>query len=100
MIIVLAKVRLNEDTLEVGRDVLDTMVQSSRAEEGVLEYSFAIDRSDPTLMHAVEKYKDQEALTAHATSPHMAVFQKSIGDIGFKVEELVMFNADEGTRLM
>ena len=100
MIIVLAKVRLREDTLEAGRDVLDTMVQSSLAEEGVLEYNFAIDRSDPTLMHAVEKYKDEEALTAHSTSPHMAVFQKAVGEIGFKVEELTMFKADDGTRFI
>ena len=100
MIIVLAKIRLREDTLETGREVLDTMVAASLEEEGVLEYNFAIDRSDPSLMYAVEKYRDMEALTTHGNSAHMAVFQTKLAEIGFKVEDLTMFNSDEGTKLI
>lgn len=100
MIIVLANAKLGEGALEEAREALETMVSASRAEEGVLEYNYAIDISDPTIMRIAEKYADEKALALHAGSEHMAAFQRAMAQYDMKILDLIMFNADEGTKLM
>ena len=100
MIILLGTAKLGEGALEDAREAFETMIAASRAEEGVLHYSFSVDALDPTLMHITEKYVDQAALGLHGQSAHMAAFQKAMATLDVKITELVMFNADEGTKLM
>ena len=100
MIIVLANAKLGEGALEEARNALETMVAASRAEEGVIDYNYAIDMSDPTIMRIAEKYADEQALALHAGSEHMAAFQKAMAQYDMEILDLTMFKADEGTKLM
>ncbi|MEO1730206.1 MAG: putative quinol monooxygenase [Pseudomonadota bacterium] len=100
MIIVLANAKLGEGALEEANTALETMVTASRAEEGVIEYNYAVDILDPTMMRITEKYADEAALSSHAKSDHMAAFQKAMASFDIKILDLTMFNADDGTKLM
>ena len=77
MIILLGTAKLGENALVEGRAAFDTMIAASNAEEGVLHYSYSVDVIDPSIMHITEKYVDQEALTLHGQSAHMAAFRGS-----------------------
>ena len=76
MMIVEGWVRL-ESTGEVERlraAALD-MMKATRAEgPGCLEYAYAIDLADPTLLRVIERWQDETALAAHFVTPHTAAF--------------------------
>lgn len=99
MLIVLAKATVPAGALEAAHDAIATMVAASRAEEGCLAYSFACDVLDPTILHIVEKWRDEEALRLHFTTPHMAAFQAAIARTGVQVTEALKFEASEGATL-
>lgn len=100
MIILLGTATLGEGAHEAALDAFKAVVTASRAEEGVLHYSFAVDALDPSVLQITEKYADQDALKLHSKSAHFAAFQKAVAGIDMKIDELVMYNSDDGTKLM
>jgi len=75
MLIVIGEVKVESaDEVAKARDAIATMMAASNAEEGCILYAFSQDLADPTLIRITEKWKDQEALTAHFNAPHMAAF--------------------------
>ncbi|MBV7259576.1 putative quinol monooxygenase [Erythrobacter crassostreae] len=100
MLIVVGKAKLGAGALDTGRDALTTMIEASRAEEGCIDYSYATDILDPSTMHIIEKWVDEAALVAHLQTPHMAAFQKALGDLDVKIIEVMKFQADDGAPLM
>ncbi|MEM9501803.1 MAG: putative quinol monooxygenase [Pseudomonadota bacterium] len=100
MLIVLARAKLGKGALEAGRKALTAMVESSRAEEGCLDYTYSVDVLDPTTLNIVEKWVDDAALVAHFQTPHMAAFQQALGKLDVTVSEAVKFQADDGEPLL
>ena len=100
MIILTGIARMGEGALDEAIAAFEKVITASRAEEGVLHYSFAIDALDPSVLHVTEKYVDRDALMAHGQSAHLAEFQKTVGSLDMSFEELIMFDADDGTKLM
>jgi quinol monooxygenase YgiN len=43
-----------------------------RAEPGCIEYAYAIDLLDPTLVRISERWTTRAALAAHSKAPHLA----------------------------
>ncbi|MDF1687219.1 MAG: quinol monooxygenase YgiN [Parvibaculaceae bacterium] len=68
MIIVIGKIEVAaaEDILSIETVLADRMGRT-RAEPGNIEYSFAVEVSNPTIMHVIEKWEDQAALDLHLT---------------------------------
>ena len=99
MLIVLAEATLGERTLEEARGAFTAMIEASRAEEGCLGYSYALDVLDPSKLVIVEKWVDDAALTHHFATPHMATFQKALGSLDVKITELAKYQADDGSPL-
>lgn len=58
--------------------------RATRAEPGCIAYTFSADLEDPSKVHVFERWASEEALEAHFTAPHMAVFQKKLGGLGVK----------------
>ena len=54
---------------------MDAMLTGTRAEDGCLAYSYAVDVQDPGLIRVFEAWRDQAALDAHFAAPHMAVWR-------------------------
>jgi len=100
VLIVLASARLGEGALEAGRAALNAMITASRAEEGCIEYAYSIDILDLSMLRIVEKWVDDAALVAHFQTPHMAAFQKALGELDISIIEVKKFQADEGAPLM
>lgn len=100
MLIVVGTAKLGDGALDAGRSALATMIEASRAEEGCVDYSYAADILDPSTMHIIEKWVDEAALVAHFQTPHMAAFQKALGDLDVKIIEVMKFQADDGAPLM
>ena len=80
-------------------DAIVEMVKASRAEEGCLDYTFAQDLSDPDTLIIYERWRDQDALTAHFNSPHMAAFQQVMAENPPVSRDLRRYETDEGQPL-
>ncbi|MEO0464701.1 MAG: putative quinol monooxygenase [Pseudomonadota bacterium] len=100
MLIVLGSAKLGDGALEQGHAALDAMITASRAEEGCIEYAYSQDILDPTILHIVEKWVDQAALAVHFETPHMAAFQKTLGELDLNIIEVSKFQADDGAPLL
>lgn len=100
MLIVLAKAHVGEGAMAAATKAIAEMVAASNAEEGCIQYAFTQDVLEPSVIHIVEKWRDDAALTAHFATPHMAAFGAAIADLDFQVTEAIKFNADDGSALM
>jgi quinol monooxygenase YgiN len=100
MLIVLAKAKVSEAAMEAARAVIADMVAASNAESGCIAYAFTQDLLDPNVLHIVEKWQDEAALSAHFATPHMAAFGAGIAGLDFTVIEALKFHTDDGAPVM
>lgn len=81
MLIVLARGRCKPECREEAAAILVETGVATRAEDGCLDYRFWTDLEDPTSFLAVEQWRDQGALDAHFTTPHMQAFAANLPDM-------------------
>ena len=84
--IITAKPGMREAILQAFR----ANIPAVRAEDGCIEYGPAIDaeglggfqtRFGPDTFVAIEKWRDAQALKAHAAAPHMAAYAAKVKDM-------------------
>jgi quinol monooxygenase YgiN len=84
--IITAKSGQRESVLQTAR----ANIPAVRAEDGCIEYSLATDaegmgsfqtKFGPDTFVFVEKWRDPQALKAHATAPHMAAYSAKVKDM-------------------
>ncbi len=56
-------------------EAANVMRGATVAEDGCVEYRFSFATDDENTVLVFEEWRDQDALTAHFATPHMAVFQ-------------------------
>ena len=100
MLMVIGTAKLGEGALDAGRAALEAMVTASREEEGCIDYAYAMDLVDPAIMRITEKWVDDAALVTHFQTPHMAAFQKALGELDVTILEVRKFETDDGAPLM
>ncbi|HWC33426.1 MAG TPA: putative quinol monooxygenase [Mycobacteriales bacterium] len=79
MILITGRGRVHADQRDDALAAAAAMSAASTAEPGCLEYSFWVSPDDPNLIGLVERWEDDDALTAHMSQPHMATFITAIG---------------------
>jgi quinol monooxygenase YgiN len=79
MVVVNAVVKTTQKDISALKDAIGVMETASREEEGCVDYTFSIEVSDPDTVRITEKWDNVEALQAHMETPHMAVFQQTMG---------------------
>jgi quinol monooxygenase YgiN len=79
MIIVNGTVRFGTGEIERLKGAMARNVEATRAEEGCEHYAYAVDISDPNLLHVAERWSDDSAIQAHMASPHMGAFMAEVG---------------------
>ena len=79
MILVMGHVTFAAGEIDRLTDAMQTQVAATNAEDGCLHYSFARDVSAPDTIRISERWRDQDALTAHSRSAHMATFNGVMG---------------------
>ncbi len=82
MIIVEGYARLADPSrLDEFRAAAEKQIAASRAEQGCIEYGYAIDLLDPSMIRVSERWKDWAALESHFKEPHMAVWRATLADL-------------------
>ena len=77
-----------------------TMVETTLAEEGCIDYSFASDIINPDLIRISEGWASEEAMATHSASAHMAAFNRAIGAEGLVAGDLKLYSATEVKQLL
>ena len=63
------------------RDAAFAQMRASRAEPGCLEYTYAIDVADPSLMRVLERWESWQALEDHFARPHMIPWRAALASV-------------------
>lgn len=102
MIIVEGWVRLETaGEMERLRTAAVEMMRATRsAEPGCLEYAYAVDLADPTLLRVVERWIDAPALDAHFQTAHMAAFGQAIAGARIAAMSVKAYSAEVVRTLM
>jgi quinol monooxygenase YgiN len=88
MIIVTGTVRVDPARREAARGIMERMIIASRAEDGCIEYAYAIDVLDPGLIRVHEVWRDREALQAHFKTPHLQKWREAWPTFGITDRKL------------
>lgn len=95
MLLIVGTIRLPSSRLSDARPAMRRMVESSRAEDGCEEYSYAEDLFDPGLIRVIEIWRDQVALDRHFASDHIANWRAAWPDLGIRDRSLRLYDAHE-----
>jgi len=90
-ILIAGTVRVPPENLDAFRPHMDAMLTASRAEDGCLTYSYAVDVQDPGLIRVFEAWRDQAAIDAHLKAPHMATWRASWPPLGVSDRRLSLY---------
>ena len=63
------------------RDAAFAQIEASRAEPGCLQYTYAIDVTDPCLMRVLERWESWQALENHFARPHMLPWRAALASV-------------------
>ncbi len=92
MIIVEGTIRVNDLTL--ARAAMRDMIEASRAEDGCISYSYAVDILEPDLVHVSERWESREALAAHTKTAHIAAWRAQWPAVGISDRSLRLYEAE------
>lgn len=90
-IIVAGTVRVPPENLDAFRPHMARMLAASRAEDGCVTYSYAVDVQDPGLIRVFEAWRDEAALQAHFQTAHMADWRASWPQFGVSDRNLSLY---------
>jgi quinol monooxygenase YgiN len=99
MIVVAGTVRVDPSKLAAARIEMEKMIAASRAEDGCVAYSYAIDVLDPRVAHVFEVWRDREALERHFKTPHIAQWRATWTAIGVSDRNLSLYDVARVTPL-
>jgi len=91
MIIIAGTVRVPPRNLEALRPHQDAMLAASRAEDGCITYSYAVDVQDHGLIRVFEVWRDQAAVDAHFKAPHMTAWRAANAELGVFERRLSLY---------
>jgi quinol monooxygenase YgiN len=90
-LIIAGTVRVPPENLERFKPHMQAMLTASRAEDGCIEYSYAVDVAEAGLVRIFEAWRDQAALDAHVTTPHMAAWRAQWPEFGVSDRKLFAY---------
>jgi quinol monooxygenase YgiN len=90
-VIVAGTVRVPPENVARFRPHMEAMLAASRAEDGCIEYAYAVDVADPGLIRVFEVWRDQAALEAHFRTNHMAEWRAQWPPFGVSERRLFAY---------
>ena len=94
MIVVTGVVEIDAEHVWPATTAAGKMVKATQKEEGCLTYSFYVDITDQHKFRIYEEWVSEEALAAHMKTPHMAEFQKALGEFRILDRKIVKYHVD------
>ncbi|HET6970277.1 MAG TPA: putative quinol monooxygenase [Phenylobacterium sp.] len=98
-ILIAGTVRVPPENLERFKPHMEKMLAASRAEDGCLTYSYAVDVAEPGLVRIFEAWRDQAAIDAHFQAPHMADWRAAWPQFGVSDRRLSRYEVAAETAL-
>ena len=95
MIVVEGTIRVRD--LEAARPHMCAMIAASRAEDGCIDYAYAVDLLDPHLIRVSERWESRAALERHVASDHIAAWRACWPVVGITDRSLRLYNAEPET---
>lgn len=95
MLLITGTIRLPAARLDDARPAMRTMIETSRAETGCLQYSYAEDVLVPGLMHINELWDTRAHLQAHFRSDHIAAWRARWADLEISGRDLRLYEVGE-----
>lgn len=96
MLIVTGTARMPADDIDRFRDAARNMVDASRSEAGCIEYGYAFDLFDETLLRITEYWVDREALEKHFATPHMQAWRSFLGSVDLEDFRIFTLEGEPG----
>lgn len=90
-LIIAGTVRCPPENLEAFKPHMIAMLTATRAEDGCISYSYAVDVEDPGLIRVFEAWRDAAALEAHFKAPHLADWRASWPKYGVSDRKLFAY---------
>ena len=90
-LLIAGTVRVPPEDVEAFKPHMEAMLAGSRAEDGCLAYSYAVDVQDPGLIRVFEAWRDQAAIDAHFKAPHMAAWRAAWPQFGVSDRRLSLY---------
>lgn len=90
-VVVAGAFRVPPENVERFRPVMEKMLAASRAEEGCLDYSYAMDVCEPGLIRVFETWRDRAALDAHLRTGHLAEWRACWPPFGVSDRDLTLY---------
>ena len=92
MISLVVKLPLQEGKVAEFTEAFKEIVVGVATEEGNLLYSLSFSKKEPNTAVIMERYTDQDALTAHSQSDHYKAFGPKIGGLLAGAPEMMMMD--------
>ena len=92
MIVIGGTIRVPD--VEAARPVMARMIAASRLEPGCIDYSYAIDLLDATLVRVSERWLNRASLSAHASSEHLAEWRSHWPALRISERSLRMYEGE------
>lgn len=99
MILVAGYTKYQPGMIEKLKGAMRKVVEATRKEDGCINYDFAVDITDPTILIVFERWRDQKALDGHIGSAHVAEWRKAGAEAGPMERNLSVWTVDEGRKL-
>ena len=91
-VVVAGTFRIPPENLGDLRPHLEAVIDATRAEDGCLTYSYAVDVGDPGLIRVFEHWRDPAALDAHFQTPHMTAWKEARLELGFNDRAISVYD--------
>ena len=92
VIVVEGTIRVGD--LDAARPHMEKMIDASRAEDGCVDYAYAVDLLDPTLIRVSERWESRDALARHVKSAHIAEWRACWPEVGITDRSLRLYEAE------
>lgn len=81
MLVVQAALQIDPARREHALDVVDTLVERTRQEDGVVDVVATTEVANPNVVRCIEQYEDEAALATHKESSHYREFEAQLPEL-------------------
>ncbi len=99
MIVIHASIPIDPDRRDEALDLVKELAESSRAEEGIINYRATTDVNDPNVLRFIEQYKSEAAVEAHLETEHFKSFEEALPDLIAGEPEVLQFEVESVSEL-
>ena len=90
-VIVAGTVRVPAERTQAFTPHMAAMLDATRAEDGCLDYSYAVDVIEPGLIRVFELWRDRAALEVHFKAAHLAAWRAAWPKFGVSERRLFAY---------